>query len=385
MANTHSELSRIAVLMQTGKSAPGFPGWTRPWLQAVTGSQAGRVGVAASGVGQAAPLWMRNLKAGQEVLAREFTHDLTRYPGQVDETWTYTIDFDINGEDSTFCWRVAWSTLYRASHRGYDQGAEPVNLSISGLTVTSMDGSVTTYLAGRKVMNGKDWGGTSPGHRSGLDGGTIYHGKPIRSAVMVLTYYGGHGQYHDTGDRSEWTVAPDFDINSTVSLANMKYSQDLLTNHWDNPQPKKVTDLYRRYRIQDTTAGIKTPYAQWPGNATITKPIVPMLLKIVTSYHSHTVGLDSADHGSHLYYHTAGEGKVTSGERSWTFSCGFNVYGDRRRLVYYGPDAGPNATARNVSTGQLITLSYSGAGSSPGYHCRFNDILADGTWEMRML
>lgn len=379
MANTHSELSRIAVLMQTGKSAPGFPGWTRPWLQAVTGSQAGRIGVAANSVGQAAPLWMRSLKAGQEVLSREFTHDLTRYPGQANETWTYTIDFDINGEDSTFCWRVAWSSLYRDSHRGYDQGAEPVNLKIAGLTVTSMDGSVTTYLAERKIMNGKDWGGTAPGYRSGLDGGTIYHGKAIRSAVMVLTYYGGHGEYHDKTN----TVHPDFDINSTVSLVNMQYRQDLLTNHWDNPQPKKVTDLYRRYRVQDTTPGIKTPYSQWPGRATITRPAQSMVLQLYSSSHTHLVGGQGGDHTGGGYTHTATAGSSGNvNTKYWQQGCGYRS--TKKRLYYKGADAAATAVATNQQTGEVVNLTYYPPESSLGSYAAYNEVLGPGNWSIIM-
>lgn len=380
MANWHSQLSRIGVLMQTGRAAPGFPGWTRPWLQAITGSQAGRVAPAAANAQQPAPLWMRNLKAGTEALSREFVHELTRYPNQQDEIWTYTIPFDINGEDSTFCWRVAWSSLYRNSDKGYDQGARPCQLTLASLTVTSMDGSVATYLAGRSIVHGKDFGGSGLGWRSGVDGGTIYHGKPIRSVVMTLTYNGGAEGYHDVGDGSNWSQAPGFDINSTVSPANMRYNYDLINNHWESPQPKSVTDLYRRYRIIDTVPGIKTPYAQWQGNATITRPVpsATVVLSPATS-HRHLVKGGAADHDDTYYTHVGfptGSGKSSDGVL-FQQACGYPNNGGRVMSARPGVGA---ATAVNASTGATVSLTpYSSNSNITVY----NETLSAGTWLIR--
>ena len=160
MSNTHSQLSRIGLLMQAGRRAPGFPGWTRPWIKALSGNTSGKVSANIATAQQSIPRWMRTLTAGEEILSREFIHDLTRYPDWVELTHVYTVDFDIDGSDTVFSWKFAWSSLYRNSHRGYDQGGLPCKVTITGIHVTGVDGTSRTYEAGRVLLEGKQFGGT---------------------------------------------------------------------------------------------------------------------------------------------------------------------------------------------------------------------------------
>lgn len=383
MSNTHSQLSRIGLLMQAGKRTPGFPGWTRPWIKALTGNTSGKVSANIATAQQSIPRWMRTLTAGEEILSREFIHDLTRYPDWVELTHVYTVDFDIDGSDTVFSWKFAWSSLYRNSHRGYDRGGLPCKVTITGIHVTGTDGSTRTYDADRVLLEGKQFGGTSLGWRSGQVGGTINYGKPIQTVNFIFTYYGGLEIYHDVGDGSQWEQKPGISVGTDRTKVLLNYDTPLLNNHWNAPQSKKVTDFYRRYRAQTTVPMVLVPYDQWPGRATIERHVPPVKLTIVDSKHTHTKG-GGGDHNDYSYSHTTPVGSSGNWRQICTSSWGGSVYSGGPLLYYSASDAGTVATATNAVTGQVINLTYDSNGSMVGKYVKFKDILPPGTWHMRM-
>ena len=382
MSNTHSQLSRIGLLMQAGRRAPGFPGWTRPWIKALSGNTSGKVSANIATAQQSIPRWMRTLTAGEEILSREFIHDLTRYPEWVELTHVYTVDFDIGGSDSVFSWKFAWSSLYRNSHRGYDRGGLPCKVTITGIHVTGTDGSTRTYDADRVLLEGKQFGGTGLGWRSGQVGGTINYGKPIQTVNFIFTYYGGREIYHDVGDGSEWEQKPGISVGTDRTMALLNYDTPLLNNHWNAPQSKKVTDFYRRYRAQITVPMVLVPYDQWPGRATIERYVPPAKLEIINQSHTHERNT-GGDHSNIQRRHTTPVGD--SGE--WKQVCTDSWYGSSSSggpsLRYYGPQIGTKVSARNIVTGEVVNLNL-GKNSTPGRLLVFDGYLEAGSYELTL-
>lgn len=382
MSNWHSQISRIGLLMQTGRRAPGFPGWTRPWIKALSGNVSGKVSANIATAQQSIPRWMRTLTAGDEILSREFIHDLTRYPGWAELTHVYTVDFDIGGSDTVFSWKFAWSSLYRGSHKGYDQGGLPCKITITGIHVTGTDGSTRTYDAGRVLLEGKQFGGTGLGWRSQQVGGTVNYGKPIQTVNFIFTYYGGREEFHDVGDGSEWEQKPGITVGTDRTKALLNYDTPLLNNHWNAPQSKKVTDFYRRYRTQITTPAVLAPYDQWPGRATILRYIPPVRLEITNQQHSHERNT-GGDHSNYSYRHSSPGGSMGSWTQSCIDSWGGSVFTGGPSLRYYGTESGTRVSARNVATGAVVNLT-TNRNSVPGRVLYFDGYLEAGTWELTL-
>lgn len=382
MSNTHSQLSRIGLLMQAGRRAPGFPGWTRPWIKALTGNTSGKVSANIATAQQSIPRWMRTLTAGEEILSREFIHDLTRYPDWVELTHVYTVDFDIDGSDTVFSWKFAWSSLYRNSHRGYDRGGLPCKVTITGIHVTGTDGSTRTYEAGRVLLEGKQFGGTTIGWRSGQVGGTINYGKPIQTVNFIFTYYGGREIYHDVGDGSQWEQKPGITVGTDRTNALLNYDTPLLNNHWNAPQSKKVTDFYRRYRTQTTTPAVLVPYDQWPGRATIERYVPPARLAIINQTHDHERNT-GGDHSNYSYRHTSPVGSSESWNQICTDSWSGGRFSGGPTLIYYGAQTGTKVSARNVATGAVVNLNVT-VGSMPGRVLYFDGYLEAGSYELTL-
>ena len=382
MSNWHSQLSRIGLLMQAGRRAPGFPGWTRPWIKALSGNTSGKVSANIATAQQSIPRWMRTLTSGEEILSREFIHDLTRYPDWVELTHVYTVDFDIDGSDSVFSWKFAWSSLYRNSHKGYDRGGLPCKVTITGIHVTGVDGSTRTYDAGRVLLEGKQFGGTGLGWRSGQVGGTINYGKPIQTVNFIFTYYGGREEYHDVGDGSQWEQKPGITVGTDRTNVLLNYDTPLLNNHWNAPQSKKVTDFYRRYRTQTTTPAVLIPYDQWPGRATIERYVPPASLAIINQTHLHSRSR-GGDHGDYSYRHTSPVGSSESWKQVCTDTWSGTQYTDGPSLRYYGPQIGTKVSARNIVTGAVVNLNLAG-NSTPGRLLIFDGYLEAGSYELTL-
>lgn len=382
MANWHSQISRIGLLMQAGRRAPGFPGWTRPWIKALSGNVSGKVSANIATAQQSIPRWMRTLTAGDEILSREFIHDLTRYPEWVELTHVYTVDFDIGGSDTVFSWKFAWSSLYRGSHKGYDQGAIPCKITITGIHVTGTDGSTRTYDAGRVLLEGKQFGGTGLGWRSQQVGGTVNYGKPIQTVNFIFTYYGGREEYHDVGDGSEREQKPGIKVGTDRTMALLNYDTPLLNDIRNTPQSKKVTDFYRRYRTQVTTPAVLVPYDQWPGRATIVRYVPPVRLVITNQTHSHERNT-GGDHSNYSYSHSSPVGSAGAWMQTCIDSWAGSRFTGRPNLRYYGPEAGTRVSARNVATGAVVNLT-TNINSAPGRLLYFDGYLEAGTWELTL-
>ena len=382
MANSHSQISRIGLLMQAGRRAPGFPGWTRPWIKALSGNESGKVSANIAIAQQSIPRWMRTLTAGDEILSREFIHDLTRYPGWAEITHVYTVDFDINGSDTVFSWKFAWSSLYRGSHRGYDQGGIPCKITITGIHVTGTDGSTRTYDADRVLLEGQQFGGTGLGWRSQQVGGTVNYGKPIQTVNFIFTYYGGRESFHDIGDGSEWEQKPGITVGTDRTMALLNYDTPLLNNHRDAPQTKKVTDFYRRYRTQVTTPAVLVPYDQWPGRATIVRYVPPVRLEITNQQHSHERNT-GGDHSNYEYRHSSPVGSAGAWKQTCVDSWAGSRFTGKPSLRYYGPETGTRVSARNVATGAVVNINV-GKYSTPGRLLVFDEYLEAGTWELTL-
>lgn len=382
MSNWHSQLSRIGLLMQAGRRAPGFPGWTRPWIKALSGNTSGKVSANIATAQQSIPRWMRTLTSGEEILSREFIHDLTRYPEWVELTHVYTVDFDIDGSDSVFSWKFAWSSLYRNSHKGYDQGGLPCKVTITGIHVTGVDGTSRTYEAGRVLLEGKQFGGTGLGWRSGQVGGTINYGKPIQTVNFIFTYYGGREEFHDVGDGSQWEQKPGITVGTDRTNALLNYDTPLLNNHWNAPQSKKVTDFYRRYRTQTTTPAVLVPYDQWPGRATIERYVPPARLAIINQTHTHSRGR-GGDHADYSYRHTSPVGDSGEWKQVCTDTWSGSQYTGGPSLRYYGPQIGTKVSARNIVTGAVFNFNVAG-NSTPGRLLIFDGYLEAGSYELTL-
>ena len=369
MANTHGQISRIGIILQTNAEMPGFPGWCRDYLQKRTGVRSGQMGPVMAGGGSPPPVFLRNVKAGKNVKSRELIHTLGTYPNRASTRWRYQVDMEVNGESNVVFWKTITSPLNRASHRGPDQGAESAVVRIIGIRVVGVDGHWMDFEVNKLLddyING--WKQYDRVHS-----GFVNWNAPIQSVRFQLSVSMGHEEYHDSGDG--YTPPADYSAStpcaigydSAVPAGNVNVKHDVIREY------RPTSEVFKQWPVVSSAAG----------NAIIEQYVDPVTMVVVDSKHTHTKG-GGGDHNDYSYSHTTPVGSSGNWRQSCTSSWGGSVYSGGPLLYYSASDAGTVATATNAVTGQVINLTYNSNGSMVGKYVKFKDILPPGTWHMRM-
>lgn len=258
MSQNQGQISRLAMCIQYKTLLPAFPGWVGDAMGSRLGSASGWGSALLTDGGASPPNWMSNVQGGQRVYSREFLHYTTRYPERTYEIWRYACEISMVSSVTTALLTVWAAELYRASHDNHGTGGKGT-VTIEAVTVYYGDGTQEDKYVNTVLFNNIDSeGADDPNYSATIPDiwkweGSVAAPKPIAKVRMSLIVYFGHGEYHDTGDRSPAYWTPTGVVGHTVAHCGYDFAIPPQTADRGN-DPEGLIDRENTY-IASATPG----------------------------------------------------------------------------------------------------------------------------------